>query len=71
MGVISDVIVTMHAGSTFEEYVVLADYEPVATGEISAKAGDRVNVIQREDTGWMNPCTRTSTWYDLLLQDGG
>lgn len=43
----------MHAGSLFEEHVVLADYEANGTGEISTKAGDRVKVIKREESGWI------------------
>ena len=38
-------------GSLFEEYLVLADYEATTDGEISAKAGDKVKVIRKEDSG--------------------
>ncbi len=41
----------MHAGSTFEEYVVLADYESTSDSGVSVKIGDMVKVISREDTG--------------------
>lgn len=38
-------------GSLFEEWVVLANYEATTTGEISVRAGDRVKVIKKEDSG--------------------
>lgn len=41
----------MFTGSLFEDHVVLADYEAMAPGEISAKAGDKVKVIKKEDIG--------------------
>ncbi len=41
----------MHAGSTFEEYVVLADYESTSESGVSVKIGDLVKVISREATG--------------------
>ncbi len=40
-----------YAGSTFEEYVTLADYKPKSEGELSVKAGEVVKVINREATG--------------------
>ena len=38
-------------GSTFEEYVAVADYEPTSEGEVAVKAGEVVRVISREATG--------------------
>lgn len=38
-------------GCLFEEFVVLADYDATTTGEISAKAGEKVKVIKKEDSG--------------------
>ncbi len=44
-----------YAGSTFEEYVTLADYKPKSEGELSVKAGEVVKVINREATGKKKP----------------
>lgn len=46
-----------NAGTLFEDHVVLADYEASTNSEISAKAGDKVKVIKKEDSGlypWMS-----------------
>lgn len=40
-----------NAGALFEDHVVLADYEAATDSEISAKAGDKVKVIKKEDSG--------------------
>lgn len=40
-----------NAGTLFEDHVVLADYEASTDSEISAKAGDKVKVIKKEDSG--------------------
>ena len=39
------------AGSLFEECVVLASYEATEASEISVVAGDKVEVIRKEDSG--------------------
>ncbi len=36
-------------GSVFEEYTVLADYQPTGDSEISAKAGDIVKVVKKDE----------------------
>lgn len=41
----------LFTGTGFEEYVLLADYESKAEGELSVKVGDIVKVINREATG--------------------
>ena len=43
--------VATFTGSTFEEYVAVADYEPTSEGEVSVKVGEVVRVISREATG--------------------
>ena len=50
--------------------MVLADYESVATGEISAKAGDIVNLIKKEETGWLKLCKNFTCRHSKFADSG-